>query len=285
MSKCFQKFLIFVFIFIFFFQFFTFCISATINFQIANPINQSDEIEVDVDISGLTTQSCAEGICYFQGVFQKSEGENYFGYTQNNSGDWNKYVSSPDIDFIKNNFFNFEPIEGSWSGKLKIKNDFENSIYKGPGSYLLKILRYSGKSKSSSGESNILAVDLNYLVQLVDPTLEPTSSPTSSPSNSPTVTPTPTLIATKSPTPKSTKSPTSKPEENINEGAVMGIQDDNVSPTPDDDFEEESKKPKVSILAIVFVILGVSFVGFSGFAFFRKKGFNNNEDGKNKEVI
>jgi len=272
--------------FVFFFVFVSLCfltafyVFASISFEISNTINQSDEIEFDITISGLTSQSCSEGRCYFQGCFQKSAGSNYFGYTQNNSGSWNEYMSSADTDFMKANFFYFEPKEGTWSGKLKVKNDYESSAYDGPGDYLLKVMRYSGNSKSSSGESNSLAVNLEYVVETPTPTTtgEPTKSPTPTPTFSPT--PTPTKTATPTPRKTSTISPTST-SESVQE--VLGIEDGEATPTSDEQTEETANKPK-SVLAIVFIILGVLFVGFSIFAFIKQKGLNK-KNGENQEIV
>lgn len=180
---------------------------STIEFKIDNSITSADEIEVDISLSGLSSASCNEGKCYLQGLLSAPGQSGYFGFSQNNQNDWYEYVGSPTTDFIQSTFFNFEPEEGSWSGKLKIKNNPSDSDYKGPGEYSLSVKRYTGKSTSSAGESNTLTVQLSYVL--------PTPIPTSTPSPTTTPTPfsaTPTPTSTPTPTPSSTPTPTDQEE-------------------------------------------------------------------------
>ncbi len=95
---------IFVFCFILFFIY-SKDLLAAIEFTISNPVSSNSEISIDVSLTGLTSQSCLNGKCYLQGAFQKSSGENYFGFTQNNSGDWYSYQSSPSVDYLLSTFF------------------------------------------------------------------------------------------------------------------------------------------------------------------------------------
>lgn len=90
--------------------------------------------------------------------------------------------------------------------------------------------------------------------------------------------------STKTPTPKPTKTPTPKPTEESFQEEVLGIQYQEVSPTPSEEPEIISEKPKVNILAFVFIVFGILFVGFSVFAFLKQKGLNN-DSGKNQEII
>ena len=110
-----------------------------------------------------------------------------------------------------------------------------------------------------------------------DLTFSPTSSPTVKPTSTPLTTKINTLKPTTTPIPELTKE--SMKEE------VLGIQNENVNPSPTEESEESSEKSKVSILSILFIVLGISFVGFSGFAFFKQKRLNNNEGEKNSEII
>ena len=157
---------------------------ATINFAITNPNTSNDETEVEVNVTGLTSSSCLDNRCYLQGSLTAVDKNQYFGFTQNTENNWYEYQSSPSSsDVIKSTFFHFEPKEGSWSGKLKIKNNPNHANYQGPGQYLLAVRRYSGKAVSSAGESNSLTVTLSAI--LPTPTPPPTTQPTPTPASTP----------------------------------------------------------------------------------------------------
>jgi hypothetical protein len=165
-------------------------IFASIEFSIGNATQTNDEIEVEATIKGLSSSSCFENKCYLQGVLTASDQNQYFGFTQNNQSNWYEYASSPEVELIKSTFYSIEPKEGSWSGKLKIKNNPGDSDYKGPGTYSLQVRRYSGKSSSHAGESNTLTVQLSYVLPTPTPvptggTPQPTSTPTPASSKTP----------------------------------------------------------------------------------------------------
>lgn len=169
-------------------------IFSAIEFSIGSLTQTNDEIEVEVTVKGLSSSSCFENRCYLQGLLTVENQNQYFGFTQNNQGNWYEYIGSPEVELIKSTFFSFEPKEGSWSGKLKVKNNSGDSDYKGPGNYSLQLRRYSGKSSSHAGESNALSVQLSYIL------------PTPTPSPTPT-------IYTASPTPTSTPYPNATPQD------------------------------------------------------------------------
>lgn len=117
----------------------------------------------------------------------------YFGYTNNgttfiNSSDYSQYLPIT-IDS-----------SGSWSGVIEARLDIASSYYEGPGTYSLKVRRYT-----QSGSSYTWSKEISLSVNL------PTPAPTPSPSPTPTPTPTPSHTPTPSPTPKKTSSPTNTP--------------------------------------------------------------------------
>lgn len=251
-------------------------IFAAIEFTISNPVNSNGEISVDVSLTGLTSQSCLNGKCYLQGVFQKSSGENYFGFTQNNSGDWYKYDSSPSVDFILSTFYVFEPVNGTWAGNVKIKNDNESTSYTGPGDYSLKLKRYSGKTTSSSGDSNILTINLTDPT----PTPPPSPTPTLTPSPSPTATPTPTKTSTPTPTatPTPTKTPTPTAAKSFSEEPVLGVQESTTETSPSGVLESSSTQSgkfagflKKNLLPLLLIIVGLALLGSAGFLLVRER--------------
>lgn len=181
---------------------------ATISFIIDSPIVNGTEIGLSASISGLTTNSCnSDGRCFLQGTLRLVGASKYFGSTQNKTNSWIDYQSSPETEYIQNNFFDFTPNSGSWSGQLKLNFSVLDTEYKGPGDYEIKVRRFSGKSQNPSGDSNTLISRLDQTIPTPTPT--PTSTPTSSPTPTPTQTPTPTPSAA-TPTPTPTLKPTLK---------------------------------------------------------------------------
>lgn len=160
---------------------------------------EDEEISIKITITGLT--SCTT--CYLQAAFTAVGQTKYFGQTQKNTGEWYKYISSPDPSFVQSTFFSLQPTNGDWTGTVKTKIDKDDPDYKGEGQYNLKLLRYTGNSSSSSGDSNIITITITG-----DP-LTPTATPTPLPSPTPTKTPTPTATPkpTSTPKPQATEKP------------------------------------------------------------------------------
>lgn len=156
-------------------------------------IDQGQDLDLDVFLFCI---NCGDS--YLRGVFFET-GDNYFGLTQNNNGDWIG-TSSDRTKYFK--VAKEELINNSWSGKLKFKIDMDNSYYKGSGNYSVKVGRYTSSSGSSATWSD------SYFVNVVGPTSTPTPTPTPTSTPTPTFTPTPT--PTNSPTPTSTPTPSLK---------------------------------------------------------------------------
>lgn len=182
---------------------------AAISFTISNPQYNNSEITIDVSLLGLTSASCLNGSCYLQAAFTASELTRYFGFTKNHNGVWYEYIGSPESSYILATFFAFQPVDGAWSGQISLKNNSNDPDYKGPGTYNVKVWRYTGKSNSYSGTSNILTVNIEDSVPTPTPTPLPATSLTPSPTSKPSSSPTPTS-APKKATP-STTSPISSP--------------------------------------------------------------------------
>jgi hypothetical protein len=244
---------------------------AAINFTIANPtVSINDEIEVDASISGLITSSCSISGCYLQaGLRILDETKGFFGFTQNNSGEYVDYFSSPtSIEELKSKLFNIIPASGTWSGKLHLKNNQESINYVGPGQYALKFRRFSGNSTSAtSGDSNVVTVAL----VLPQPTLTSTPTPTSA-SQNPTNTSTPTT--SKNPTSAPTKIPASNvaiptgkisgsisPSKITNQKNVLGESiTSSVSAEPTKEIQKEVRVLSASKNRISQILIGIGFV-------------------------
>lgn len=184
---------------------------AAISLEITNYQQFSDYSSVDVVIHGLASSSAA----YLQGVYTHPDSPHYFGQTWSAKGEWVKYLSSPEKDFIKENF---PKVENDHLITILIKPDIEDIDYKGPGEYLFKLRRYTGESSSSAGDSNVLTVNLTDSLITTTPTpsavidtVTPTATiPTSTDTPTPTPSPRPSSTSTPTLTPKPTL-PTTKP--------------------------------------------------------------------------
>ena len=132
---------------VFFLLFFIFPLQtfAAIELTFSTPpaeldVNQS--FSLDITLSGAT-----EGSEYYVrgSFFHNDTPTNYFGFTKNNSGNWNNKSGE---------FSNFYKIIGNGTTTIDFKPDLSVSEYKGPGSYQFKIGRYTtGGSLTWSNQS------------------------------------------------------------------------------------------------------------------------------------
>lgn len=240
---------------------------AVISFSISNPQSDNDETTFDVSLSGLASSSCSDGFCYLQAAFTGQSQPRYFGFTKNNTGEWYKYSSSLDKNYIKSTFFSFQPQEGNWSGKLTIKVDSEDPDYKGPGSYNIKAWRYSGNSNGASGASdNTLTIELTTSASPT-PTPSPSPTPASSAQTSSPKSPSPTPKV--SPTPA--KSPSANPQisaeilgqkaEASEQAAATSPKLESPTPTPQ---AQSSNRTKIAsyLVGSGLIVIGLSMGAF-----------------------
>jgi hypothetical protein len=162
--------------------------------------------------------------------------------------------------------------------------------YSGPGIYKMRIRRYITSSGYVDDQTPI-DVDIQIPLPTPTPSLTPTTTPSSTPSptSSPTSSPTATPIKTPTPTPKKTSSP-----EPVIEGQVegtssaidlFGLRNQLNTPTPTPEGEETTKS-KTPILAFIFIGLGITLFGFSGFTLYKGgKGIYNSTSGTGNEKI
>lgn len=254
-------------------------VTAAISFTISNlTINSSDEIEVDAAIAGLTSSSnCSTDGCYLQAEILSAGG--VFGYTYNNSGDYVDFFNPNSVDEIKSKLFNFKPVEGAWSGKLKAKNNPESANYYGPGDYAVIFRRFTGNSKSpTSGDSNALSVSLVSGIPTSTPVAASTSAPTPSPSATPltlkTAPPIPDPIFSPSPTPRKTLTPkpSATPENILGEAtgeADLALASESMTPDSTQAPDQEVKA-KFPFFAFVPIILGIILIGSAFYLAYKK---------------
>ena len=177
-------------------------VSVTIN-SFPSSIS-SDIFVVEASVSGATNATN-----YLRIDLYKEGTNNYFGETYNGS-DW--YFGSEGKSYfpiqVKNS-------SASATIQAQIGNPSTND-YPGPGTYKMKIRRYTSSGSSSSNDTQTpVDVQLTYVLPTPTPTESPTPtstptltntpSPTQSPT--PTKTPTPTVIKTTTPTLSKTLTP------------------------------------------------------------------------------
>ena len=226
----------------------------------------------DVSVSGAQS-----GTNYLRANLFLSGTTKYFGYTFNgsnfaNSSDYSQYLP-----------ITIDP-EGTWIGSIQAKLDPDSSYYNGPGTYSLKVRRYT-----QSGSSYTWSNEVNLSINLPTPTPSPTPSPT------PTSTPTPatpyqplkpsptpspsssfsktkTTTSTSSPTPKPSlttspsSTPTPSPSKNVTKTVVKiaSVAGASSSATPSTMTEVKNQKPTSPIfwIGIVLVLMGVGSLGY-----------------------
>ena len=246
---------------------------AAIDFTISNPSVVNDEVTVDVNVLGLSSPN------YLQGMFTKSTtSPAYFGHTQNNHEDWYKYSGAYTKEEIVLNFFSFSSQNSSWSGQLKIKNDPDDQDYLGPGSYVLRVKRYTGNSDSAAQTSNDLNVDLAYVLATPTPTETPTATPVSTPVPTAAPTQTPTAIPTAVPTattairtiaPLSTVSATAGAVA-VTESAddlILGLRNELASVESSSVASAEGNRRKFSLFPAILIVSGLGCIAGAIFAF------------------
>jgi hypothetical protein len=145
--------------------------------------SKEQSVTVHLSLSDLPT-----GDSYLRVAWQESEGKSYFGYMQNNSGDWVKILplNADCTGYVK---ISDTAIVATLSAKIGVDADIN------PGPYMLKVHRFAaGCSYSSITPTAQISVAI------------PTSTPTPTVVNTPTPSPTPRI--TVPPTPTRTPTPT-----------------------------------------------------------------------------
>lgn len=209
--------------------------------------NTPSSIEIQQEFESDVVVDCIScGVSYLRGtLFYPESSHIYYGYTQNNSGQWISTTSD------KTQYYKTE--EGSFSGKLKFRFDAE----KPPGPYFFKVGRYTSAGDGNADWSNQSLIDV----------VGPSPTPSSTPTPIPTQMPTPTLKPT--PTPKPTAVPTPKPlpalatPKSVPAGTPASTLV-TVTPLPSPEIlSTQTSVPNFNWLAVGAVILGGGVFSFS----------------------
>jgi hypothetical protein len=226
-------------------------------------IDQSQEFNVDITFScsSCTTDS------YLRGVFYPS-GTSYFGYTQDNNGNWSNAAGGNCTTYFKIAQTDMGK-EGTWSGTLKVKPDVENPYYGGPGEYLFKVGRYTPSCSSASVWST------EETIAITGPTPTPTSAPTSTsvPTSVPTNTPTP-KPASNAAAATATPKPTQKPIPSISNKfiatrtGVLGESSGSSKITEEPEKIEVLSAKDNTIVSKILILIGIVFLVACAIVFF-----------------
>ena len=157
--------------------------------NVPTTIDQSQDFGVNVSLScpNCSSDSFLRGVLY-------PNGTSYFGFTENNTGDWINAPGGDCTQYFKVGASDLSK-EGTWSGSLRVKVDIASPYYNNPGDYLFKVGRYTTSCSATWSQESTITV--------TGPTPTPTHAPTSTPTNTATPTSTPSLTPTMSPIPVS----------------------------------------------------------------------------------
>ncbi len=169
---------------------------SAINLTISDLSPKDDHYQVTAVVTGMSSSSGT----FIQGVFTPKDASKYFGYTFSKKGEWVKYESSPDKNFVLDNY---QQLQNDQPVTIFLKPDYTDKDYQGPGKYSVKLKRFTS-SGTPSDYSNSLDLDLSFAITIPQPTT--INTPTSTIQNlksTISLTPTPT-------NPPKTPTPTSK---------------------------------------------------------------------------
>lgn len=229
--------------------------AITVSFSGTPPsIDQAQEFEINVSLS---CSSCTSD-SYLRSVFYPS-GTSYFGYTQNNAGNWINAPGGNCTEYFKILSSEISP-EGTWSGKLKVKPDISSPSYSGPGDYLFKVGRYTTSCSTAWSPETTITITgpTPTLTPTPTPTLPPSPVPTSTPLPSPSPTPRP-PTATPIPTKESTKTPVSTTT--IQATLTAGVLGEMITATPAVGLNETTQRSwKPLIISLLFISAGLALL-------------------------
>jgi hypothetical protein len=203
-------------------------------------VTSTNSYQVSASVSGAINATN-----YLRIDLYKDGTSNYFGETYNGS-DW--YSGSDGKTYYP---IQIQNASASANFSFQIGNP-STTDYPGPGTYKLKIRRYTSSGSPASNDLQTpVEVQINYIF--------PTQTPTVSLTPTPTPTPTPTKTPTPVPTP-TRPSPTNSP-------GLLVLGEGTIFPSPQisesDQNLLENPKSKFPFLAIGFIILGMGLIGFS----------------------
>lgn len=267
-----KKFFLFIITLIPFFVFPSY--AKAVDIVISNyPASISDnEFSIDVSVSGASNATN-----YLRVDLYKDGTNNYFGETYTGST-W--YGGSSGT-----NYFPIVIQNATASATVLARIGSPNSNdYSGPGSYKLRIRRYTSSGNSASDQQNPVDINIAYLTPSPSPSPSPTSQATSNPTPTSTSTPVKTFTPKPSPTKTSSPRPTSTPgeEPHIDQEHLLREKSEfaTPSPTPVGQVKGAKKINPTHIFSITLIILGVGLLLYVGINLYKKAKleYNNSHE-------
>ncbi len=234
---------------------------------------------VDVTLTGASA-----GQNYLRVDLYKEGTSNYFGETSVGST-W--YGGSEGTSYVPVTIPDSQTVVTA-SLQARIGNPSQ-AEYPGPGSYKLRIRRYTSSGNSAATEETPVDVQLSYALPTSTPTPTPTPSATPTPTRTPTPTkpptPTPTRVPTATPTlvknspPASVKSSSEESSKNAMPSdyptAVFGVSDSVATPTqppkPSPVLIKSSTDSSNNLLTLLFCGMGGLLLIICGILFYLNK--------------
>jgi hypothetical protein len=154
-------------------------VHAKIELSFSSPpseIKGDESFSIDVTISGAEESS----EYYIRGVFYKPNTTKYFGFTQNNVGEWHSEQTQ---------YIHFFKITGNSTEQILFKPDTDSAFYEPNTGYLFKIGRYTpGGSLTWTDQSPaVITIKSDQPLSTPTPALTPFSSSTPLPTATPIV--------------------------------------------------------------------------------------------------
>lgn len=231
--------------------------------------NYPQDISQDPFTFTVSVDGAQTGTNYLRVDLYKEGKISYFGETYNNS-DW--YNGSDGKQYFPINIQSGQV----WSGQVQARvENPPSSKYSGPGSYKMRIRRYTSSGSQGGEDANSSSISVN--INISQPSLSPSPSPAPSPSQTTTTTSTKTTAKSPSPSPKpspqvttqTTKSPSPSPKstpkvfaEKDYQPSTPSASQETPSPSPSPIAENPPSKFKVAGLlsGTGLALIGVSFV-------------------------
>lgn len=234
-------------------------------------VNSTNSFQVTASVSGAINATN-----YLRVDLYKDGTSNYFGETYNGS-DW--YSGSDG-----KTYFPIQIQNASASANLSFQIGNPSATdYPGPGTYKLRIRRYTSSGSPASNDLQIpVDIQINYIFPAPTPSPAPSSTTAPTPTPTPTKTPTPIPTKTPIPSPKKTPSPAPTPiPTNTPNGVILGVE--TVFPSPQ---AIDNPKTGFPLLAIVFIVLGMGLIGYSVISIIKsaKKSYTIGSGKENNQI-
>lgn len=203
-------------------------------------------------------EGVSPAINYFRADLFQVDGNDYFGETNNGSA-W--YGGGSGVEYFPLELTSKDQHIATLSARL---GEPSTARYPGPGSYSLRVRRYTASGSQGGETPQVVPVKISYIRP---PTPTPTPTPTATPAPSPSPSPTPTATPTPTPTPIPTPTNTPKPKVSLptedEVATIQGLTTIELSPSPSlspstAPIPVEEKSPLRTLLTLGIGLLVIS---------------------------